>query len=202
MRSCVLGLAPDEPRRHRAEPVDVGDPLLGFVETAHRRPAVGDRAASALRDCVGHRLVLLAPASAACGQVAEASAHQGEQRPGPAPRDACMLVALDATARRAGRRALPRHRSAVGLHVAPALVFELALLEPALADRDPVRNADQFHIGEHGAGRSPRSSSITSSPAAVEFGVQAARRPARPSRLPVADRADHDRERRDRMPAR
>ncbi len=35
--------------------------------------------------------------------------------------------------------------------VAPPLVFDLALLQSALADHDAMRNADQFHVGEHHA---------------------------------------------------
>src|SRR5439155_25147182 len=36
-----------------------------------------------------------------------------------------------------------------GLGVASPLVFHLAILEPALAHRDPMRNADQLEIGKH-----------------------------------------------------
>jgi hypothetical protein len=34
---------------------------------------------------------------------------------------------------------------------APVLVLDHAFLQPAFADRDPVRHADQFPVGEHHA---------------------------------------------------
>jgi hypothetical protein len=38
------------------------------------------------------------------------------------------------------------------LGIGPALVLQLAFLQAALADHDAMRDADQFHVGEHDAG--------------------------------------------------
>ena len=50
----------------------------------------------------------------------------------------------------------------VAAAVTAVLVFHRPSLRPLVADGDAVRHADQLPVGKHGAGRSPRSSRITS----------------------------------------
>ena len=43
-------------------------------------------------------------------------------------------------------------RHGAGLGILAALVFDLAILQPAVRDHDAVGDADQFPVGEHGPG--------------------------------------------------
>src|SRR5260221_158095 len=83
--------------------------------------------------------------------------------------------------------------------VAPALIFDHALLEAAFADDDAVGNADELHVGEH---RARPLVAIVEEHLETGFGQRAIYRfggIAHRAALAVADRDQGDMERRDRL---
>jgi hypothetical protein len=168
-------------------------PIANLGSAPRRR----SRARSAHRT-ESQRLVELAPARTCAAQPGRTSARRRRRR-SPAP---CAGQSPCADTAPAPRMTAARHRRAAPSRLQPAPHRELdrRVLQPALADRDPQRHADQLPVGEHrrpAARRGRRGSRRCRPPAASSCSRSATLRgPHRTCGSRAADH--HDVERRDR----
>ena len=144
----VLGLALLQPLAGRAQPAQVGQPVVELSKRGLRRRGVGDRRRQRRAHRVGQRLLDLRAglrrAAAQPGPSGAASSASG------APSSACApSCAPGAPSRGAAASASGDGR---GLGLAPALHFDRAGLQAAVGEHHALRHADQFPVGEHRAG--------------------------------------------------
>ena len=200
-----LGLLLAQALAHRAEPAQVGEALLDRGEARLRRRRVGDRGRRA--PSAPHRPAAPRPAR----RRGPARGHAERQRSAEqAPRhDGAAALSRCGRARRVMPRACPsgrqaRRRAARSLAAASRRPWYSTL--PSFRPRSDRTTRCGTPISSQSAniapGRSPRSSRMTSTPALEQLGVQRVGGLAHRRRAVVADRADHDRERRDRVAAR
>ena len=159
-------------------------------------------AASAVRTASASGSSACAPARGHARPAGDERAEDRRRDDAPPPSPAAGELA-----RHAPSLPFRKASASVGRHVgrggiATALVLELAGLQAAVGEDDAMRHADQLPVGEHRARALAAVVEDDVDAGAFERGVERVGGFAHGRRAVVADRADDDRERRDRLRAR